>query len=73
MNKLSKKLLTAAGVIAIFIVIGIAGRVDYAEQVIYNMPDSAYEKITSKMPDASDYEIAREYIENKDYYNSLQY
>lgn len=49
-----------------------AGRADYAEQVIYNMPDKAYQIISRKKGIGySRYKIAKEYMNNKAYYDAL--
>ncbi|MBP1615891.1 MAG: hypothetical protein H6Q13_3339 [Bacteroidetes bacterium] len=51
------------GFIAIFFILGLAGRTDYTEQIIYTMPDSAYDSIKAELGNNStDYEIAKEYI-----------
>ena len=52
-------------VAAVIILLGWAGRMDYTEEVIYNMPDEAYSQIKERLGEgASDYEIAKFYIEN---------
>ena len=49
--------------VAAAILLGIAGRMDYTEQVLYTMPDKAYSEIRASLgADASDYEIARFYV-----------
>lgn len=74
MNDLSRKLIIAVlGMLAFVFILGIAGKMEYTEEVIYNMPDKAYEEITSKMQGASDYEIAREYLSNQEYYDTLKW
>ena len=51
---------------------GIAGSADYTEQVVYTMPQEAYETIYLKLGDGcSDKQIANEYMSNKEYYDSL--
>lgn len=60
----------------VFLVVALcfAGRSDWSEQVIYVMPKSAYESITVKLgTDCSDYEIAKEYVKNKAYYDAMEY
>ena len=49
-----------------------AGATDFAEQVVYTMPQEAYEYIYLNLGDGcSDYEIANEYMSNKTFYDSL--
>lgn len=60
--------------ITVFLVVlyGIAGRMDYEEQVIYHMSEAAYSSIIEKLGhQASSTDIVEEYIENKDYYDRL--
>ena len=42
MNKITKQVtMLVAGFIAFFILLGIAGKMDYAEQIVYTMPQEA--------------------------------
>lgn len=69
MNKATKLGLAIAAVI---ITLGFAGRCDYDEEVLYSMPQDAYENIVIKLGDkASDHSIVNEYMNNKEYYDSL--
>lgn len=68
MDKIVK---TVLGVIAIVLLLGIAGRCDYNEQVIYNMPDDTYQLMKSQLNNPSDNELVDEYIKDPDYWNSL--
>ena len=53
---------------------GYAGRVDWSEQIVMSMPQEAYEQIIITLPeDASYYETAKEYMNNKEYYDKLSY
>ena len=55
-------MVTAFSVLGMFILIGIAGRMDYTEEVIYHMPQEAYNEIKDTLGEgASDYEIAKYY------------
>jgi len=57
-----KKALTVLAVIAIVIMLGIAGRMDYTEQTVYHMSEKAYNEIKDTLGEgASDYEIAKYY------------
>lgn len=73
MNRLTKQCLAfLLGMIAFLFVCGMIGRQDYAEQVVYTMPQEAYEQIVLKLGDgASKCDIADEYQNNKQYYDSL--
>lgn len=72
MNRLTKKVLTIATIVAAFVAIGIAGNIDRTEQIVYTMPQEAYEEIYLKLGNnCSDGAIANEYINNREYYDSL--
>lgn len=69
MNQGTKVGLFAA---AFFILLGIAGRTDYTEETLSNMTEETYEAVKEELGDkASDYEIAKEYNSNREYYDSL--
>lgn len=66
MNRKTKAILA---VTAVVILLGIAGRADYTEEVIYHMPEEAYREIKDTLGEgASDYEIAKYYQRNKEEY-----
>lgn len=73
MNRLTKQCLAfLLGMIAFLFVCGMVGRQDYAEQVVYTMPQEAYEQIVLKLGDGvSKWDIANEYQNNKQYYDNL--
>lgn len=73
MNRLTKQCLAfLLGMIAFLFVCGMIGRQDYAEQVVYTMPQEAYEQIAVKLGDnATKWDIANEYQNNKQYYDNL--
>ncbi|EGN00214.1 hypothetical protein HMPREF1017_00740 [Bacteroides ovatus 3_8_47FAA] len=72
MNRFTKQSLIIAGIIIFFFLIGIAGSSEYTEQVVYTMPQEAYETIYLKLgDDCSDKQIATEYMNNRKYYDSL--
>lgn len=51
--------------IGLLILLGIVGRMDYTEEVIYTMPEKSYKEIRIKLgDDASDYDIARYYVKH---------
>lgn len=59
---MKKKGKIVLAVVAAVVLLGIAGRMDYTEQVLYTMPDKTYQEIKDTLgEDASDYEIARFY------------
>lgn len=62
-----QRTLTVVVVIAAIIMLGYAGRVDYTDAVMNTMSESEYKAIKERLGEgASDYEIARYYIENRD-------
>lgn len=73
LNRLTKQVITfIAGFIAFFAIIGIAGSIDHTEQIVYTMPQEAYEAIYLKLGNGcSDKQIAKEYTSNQKYYDSL--
>lgn len=53
-------------------VVGVAGRFDWSEQIVYNMTETTYKAIVSKLgEDSNQYDIATEYMNNKKYYDTL--
>ena len=65
MKAMKKKILMAAAIVFVVLMLGIAGRIDYTEQVIVNMSEQTYNEIKQAIgEDASEYEIARYYVEN---------
>lgn len=67
-----KVLLYIAGSVFFFLLLGVAGNYDYAEEVVYDMPQPVYDNIVSKLgDDASIIDIADEYMDNRSYYDSL--
>lgn len=67
MTTKQQRTLTVVAVIAAIIMLGYAGRVDYTEAVMNTMSESEYKAIKERLGEgASDYEIARYYIENRD-------
>ena len=73
MNRLTKQCIAfTAGIIVFIALMGIAGTADYTEQVLYTMPQEAYEQIYLELGDGcSDRQIVTKYMSNKDYYDSL--
>lgn len=53
-------------------VVGVAGRFDWSEQIVYNMNETTYNAIVTKLgEDSNQYDIATEYMSNKKYYDAL--
>lgn len=73
-NRLTKQTLAfVTGFILLFLVLGIAGSADRTEQIVYTMPQEAYEEIYLKLGnECTDSQIAKEYISNKRYYDSIK-
>ena len=71
MNKLKTHSLVFIGVI---ILICLAGRCDYNETVIYNMPDNTYQAIKTKLgEDCSDSQLVDEYQKNRKYWDAIAF
>lgn len=68
MNKLTKYTLL---VVALLLLLGIAGRCDYNESVIYNMPDNVYQVLKTELGDPSDSRLVDEYMSNRNHWDSL--
>lgn len=70
----TKKFILGIVVLSGFIALmGIVGSYDYAEQIIYNMPDSAYEEVIKRVgKEASSITIANEYMDNKEFYDKYR-
>lgn len=73
LNRLTKQVtIFVLGFIAFFAIIGIAGNIDHTEQIVYNMPQEAYETIYLRLGHGcTDKQIANEYLNNQAYYDSL--
>lgn len=51
-----------------------AGRADWSESVIQSMPSGCYLQIKESLGyGCTDYDIAKEYLKNKEYYKQLNY
>ncbi|WP_349996658.1 hypothetical protein [Phocaeicola dorei] len=68
MNKLTKYTLL---VVALLLLLGIAGRCDYNESVIYNMPDNVYQVMKVKLDNPSDSRLVDEYVNNRNHWDSI--
>lgn len=71
---MKKVLKLMAVAIVVVLVLGLGGRSDWSDQVISAMPQTAYNEIAQKLgEDCSEYDIAKEYMSNKEYYDALGY
>lgn len=72
-NRLTKQVIAfVTGFIAFFFLLGFAGTSDYNEHVVHTMPQEAYEAVYLKLGDGcSNGEIVKEYMSNREYYDSL--
>lgn len=65
LTRQQRKALTAVGIVLMILMLGIAGRVDYTDAVIPDMPQSAYDEIKDTLGEgASEYDIAKYYHKN---------
>lgn len=52
----------------------LAGRSDWSESVIKSMPSGCYLQIKERLGyECTEYDIAKEYLKNKEYYKQLNY
>ncbi len=74
MNRLSKQTLVfITGFVLFIIAIGLAGKTERTEQIVYTMPQEAYEEIYLKLGNGcTDHQIAKEYLSNQRYYDSIK-
>lgn len=75
MNRLTKQIIVSLAVIIGFITLmGIVGSYDYADEVVYGMPEHVYYTILDTLgDDCSNKAVAAEYMSKKDHYDSLKY
>ena len=75
MNRLSQQLIAVVlGIVGFIAVMGMAGRYDYASEVVQNMPEAAYNTIVENLGDnCSEVAIAEEYMNNRAYYDSIKW
>lgn len=73
-NRLAKQVAAfVVGASTFIIVVGLAGNVERTEQIIYSMPQEAYETIYLKLgPGCTDQAIVDEYMSNRAFYDSLK-
>ena len=60
-----------AAIVAIIILLGIVGRMDYNEEVVYHMSNGTYELLKEKLGNVSTSELVDTYMSNKEYWDSL--
>lgn len=53
------------------ILLGVAGKCDHDEQVIYNMPDDVYQALKKELDNPSDGQLVDEYIRNRAHWDSI--
>ena len=75
MNRLSRQIIVAVLAIIGFIgLLGITGSYDWADEVVYSMPEDVYYRILDTLgDDCSNRAVAAEYMSKKEYYDNLQY
>lgn len=60
-----------AAMILVIVLICLAGRHDYNDEVLYNMSEGTYEVLVEKMPGASKSEIVEAYMSDRAKWDSL--
>lgn len=75
MNRLSKQCIVAVLACIGFIgLLGVTGSYEYADEVVYNMPEEVYYTILDTLgDDCSNKAVADEYMSKRDYYDNLKY
>ena len=75
MNRLTKQCSVAVLAIVGFSgLMGFAGSYEYADEVVYNMPEEVYYTILDTLgDDCSNKAVAAEYMSKKEYYDNLQF
>lgn len=75
MTRFHKQCAVAAFTIASFIgLMGVVGSYEYADEVVYTMPENVYYTILDTLgDDCSNKAVAEEYMSNKEYYDNLKY
>ena len=75
MDKSSKQIIVfIVGIVGFFFLLGIIGKSDFNEEVIYNMNETAYNVIVDSLGEGcSNTQIVKTYLSNKDYYDSLNW
>lgn len=68
MNKISLNMLA---LVAVIVVICMAGRMDYNEEIIYHMSNGTYEVLREKLGDVSSTELVDAYMADSEYWDSL--
>lgn len=75
MNRLSKQCIVAVLACVGFIgLLGITGSYEYADEVVYTMPEEVYYTILDTLgDDCSNKAVAAEYMSNREHYDNLKY
>ena len=75
MDRFKKQCIVAAFGLAAFIgLIGTVGSYEYADEVVYSMPEAVYYTILDTLgDDCSNKAVAEEYMSKREYYDNLQY
>lgn len=73
MNKLSKQVIVAVLGISLFVyALGTVGSYEFADEVVYNMPEEIYYTILDTLgDDCSNKAVASEYLSKREYYDNL--
>lgn len=73
MTRFTRQCIVAGFAILSFIgVMGIAGSYEYADQVVYSMPEEVYYTILDTLgDDCSNKAVAAEYMSKREYYDNL--
>lgn len=74
MNRLSKQCVVAVlACIGFMGLLGITGTYEYADEIVYNMPEHVYYTILDTLgDDCSNKAVAAEYMSKREYYDNLK-
>lgn len=67
---MKKNIQAGIALVAMLVILGLAGNVERTDEIIYHMPQSVYDTIKAKVGD-SDRKIADEYLKNIELYEGF--
>lgn len=66
-----KDMIHLLAMFGVVVVICLAGRMDYNDEVVYHMSDGTYEALREKLGDVSTSELVDAYMEDQEYWDSV--
>lgn len=68
---MKKEILHLVALLGVIIAIGVAGRFDYNDEILYHMSEGTYEVLREKLGDVSSSELVDVYMSDCEYWDSL--